>query len=160
MTEAAIAQLQVTRMVLDINLDGITHDESLVGPDRGGNCINWVVGHMVTAYNHLLPAIGGDSVWDGERQALYDRGSAPITAELAVPISELAADFASAHDRVVERVAALTPEELAAPAPYSPVSNPEETIGSLIGLLAFHQSYHTGQTGILRRMVGRDSALK
>ena len=94
------------------------------------------------------------------RQALYDRGSEPITAERAVPIDELAADFARAHDRVVERLAALTPEELAAPAPYSPVSNPKETVGSLVGLLAFHQSYHTGQTGILRRVAGLDSSLK
>lgn len=160
MTETAIAQFQVTKMILDINLDGITHEESLVGPEKGGNCLNWVVGHMVTAYNHLLDGIGGEGVWDAERQALYDRGSKPITAERAVPVAELAADFAAAHDRVVERIAALTPEELASPAPYSPVGNPEETIASLIGLLVFHQSYHAGQTGILRRVIGRESSLK
>ena len=160
MTEAAIAQFQVTKMILGTNLDGITHEESLIGPARGGNCINWVVGHMVTAYNHLLEGIGGEGLWDATRQALYDRGSEPITAERAVPIAELAADFATAHDRVVERIAALTRDELAAPAPFSPVSNPKETIGSLIGLLAFHQSYHTGQTGILRRVAGLDSSLK
>ena len=77
-----------------------------------------------------------------------------------MPIDTLMADFATAHDRVVERVAELTPEELAAPAPYSPGGNPDETVGSLIGLLAFHQSYHTGQTGILRRVLGHESSLK
>ena len=160
MTETAITQFEVTKLILGINLDGITHEESLVSPARGGNCLNWVVGHLVGAYNNLLEGIGGKSVWDAERQALYERGSEPITAERAAPVEELVADFATAHDRVVERVAALTSEELAAPAPYSPGGNPDETVGSLIALLAFHQSYHTGQTGILRRMLGHESSLR
>ncbi|MFQ5349951.1 MAG: DinB family protein, partial [Thermoanaerobaculia bacterium] len=152
MNSVALTQFEVAKMVLQMNLEGVTHEESLISPASGGNCLNWVVGHLVSAYNKLLPGIGGESVWDAERQALYDRGSDPILAERAVPFDLLMADFAAAHGRVVERVAALTANELAAPAPYSPVNNPDETLGSLINLLAFHQSYHTGQTGLLRRV--------
>lgn len=160
MSKAAVTQFEIAKMVVQVNTEGISHEQSLISPSEGGNCLNWVVGHLVAAYNDLLKGIGGESVWDAERQALYGRGSEPILAERAVPIDLLLADFATAHGRVVERVAALTPDELAAPAPYSPLNNPDETVGSLIGLLAFHQSYHTGQTGLLRRVAGHAGAIK
>ena len=160
MTEAVTGQLELSKLLLDLNVEGVTHEESLIGPRPGGNCLNWVVGHLVSAYDLLLPAIGGERVWDDERLALYNRGTDPITPERAAPFEELVTDFATAHRRVVERLAALTPEELATPAPYSPISNPEETIGSLLGLVAFHQSYHVGQTGVLRRVAGHPGAAR
>ena len=158
MSATAVTQLEIARMLLRMNLEGVTHEESLIGPAAGGNCLNWVVGHLVTAYNNLLPGIGGQPVWDEARQAVYDRGAEPITAEAALPLEQLLADYEEAHARVVGRIAELTDDELAAPAHFSPIQNPDETIGSLIDLVAFHQSYHTGQTGLLRRIAGHEGA--
>jgi uncharacterized damage-inducible protein DinB len=39
-------------------------------------------------------------------------------------------------------------------APFSPSGNPKETVGSLMGVLAFHEVYHVGQVGMLRRWAG------
>jgi len=30
----------------------------------------------------------------------------------------------------------------------------------MVTFLAFHESYHTGQTGILRRIIGKEGAIK
>ena len=39
------------------NLDGVSHAESLVVPQPcGGNCLNWVFGHVVTARGHKVRA--------------------------------------------------------------------------------------------------------
>ncbi len=35
--------------VFEINLAGITSKESLQLPITGGNCINWVVGHLIVS---------------------------------------------------------------------------------------------------------------
>ncbi len=56
-------------------------------------------------------------------------------------------------------LASLSDENLAAAAPFSPRNDPDETVGSLLTLIAFHQAYHTGQTGLLRRVAGHDGAI-
>jgi uncharacterized damage-inducible protein DinB len=51
-------------------------------------------------------------------------------------------------------------ETLGRPAPASPTGNPDETIGSLLATILFHQAYHSGQTAVLRRLVGKPGAIK
>ncbi|MFQ5524828.1 MAG: DinB family protein [Thermoanaerobaculia bacterium] len=160
MQHALASQLEAANLVLHANVDGLSHEDSLRSPEPGGNSLNWVVGHLVSAYNSLLGAIGGEKVWTDEQNEDYKRGSEPISADRAVAFDQLLADFGTAHGRVVERLRVLTAEELAAPAPYSPTNNPDETVGSLAGLTAFHQAYHVGQTGLLRRVCGRAGAIK
>ncbi len=154
------AQLETAKWALHTNVAGLTHEQSLVTPEAGGNNLNWVVGHLITAYNGLLPAIGGEPVWSDEQAEPYKRGSEPLAPEKAMPFDRVLADFDTAHDRVVAGIAVLDDEALATPAPYSPSNNPDETLGSLLQIVAFHQSYHVGQSGILRRVVGHEGAIQ
>jgi uncharacterized damage-inducible protein DinB len=34
-----------------------------------------------------------------------------------------------------------------------------ETVRSLLGTILFHQAYHSGQTGLLRRIAGKPGAI-
>ena len=52
-----------------------------------------------------------------------------------------------------------TVEQLAGEAPFSPTGNPNETVGSLLASIAFHEAYHLGQTGLSRRLLGKTGAL-
>jgi hypothetical protein len=54
----------------------------------------------------------------------------------------------------------MSPDQMDKPAPISPTGNPKETVGSLLAALAFHEAYHVGQTGILRRVIGREGVVK
>lgn len=159
MGNMAAMQFETAKWALHENVAGLTHDESLVTPRAGGNNLNWVVGHLVTAYNGILPAIGGEAIWSEEQVDPYKRGCEPLDPEKAVPFDRLLADFDEAHDRVVAKSAELNDEALAQPAPFSPTNNPNETLGSLMHVIAFHQSYHAGQAGILRRVVGHEGAI-
>jgi hypothetical protein len=60
----------------------------------------------------------------------------------------------------VTGLAGLPPESMDRPAPFSPTGNPKETVGSLLAAFAFHEAYHVGQTGILRRVIGREGVVK
>lgn len=44
---------------IKLNLDGVSNEESLFIPQPAGNCINWVVGHIVAARNTALNLAGG-----------------------------------------------------------------------------------------------------
>ncbi len=40
------------------------------------------------------------------------------------------------------------------------MNDEKETIGSLMAGMAFHEAYHCGQLGVLRRMAGAEGIIK
>ena len=147
--------------VVQINADGITQEESLIQPSPGGNCLNWVAGHLACIYNKMLPMLGQEQVMDAEALKRYDRGAPPITdAAEALQLRDLLAAFEKATERVDAGLAGITPEALEQKVADSPSGNPDETVRSLLGTVFFHQAYHAGQTGILRRITGKEGAVR
>ena len=150
-------QTGITNKVLHANVAGLTQEESLIQPHPGGNCLNWVVGHLVCIYNHILPMLGQEPA--GGDLSRYDRGSAPIqNAAEARDLSELMAAWDQAVQRFDTGLAGLTPEMLDQPS-EGPDPDRTETVRSLLNTICFHQSYHVGQTGVLRRLTGKEGAI-
>ena len=55
MTATLLRQrFQMNHWAAHANLQGISHDESLVHPEPAGNCLNWVLGHVVATRNGVL----------------------------------------------------------------------------------------------------------
>lgn len=77
-------QNQNTRWTVQKNVEGISHEESLIHPHPAGNSMNWVIGHLVCIYGKILPALGQQPVIEYESVKRYDRGSAPITSATAL----------------------------------------------------------------------------
>lgn len=153
-------QIGVSGYVLDKNLDGITHQDSLVHPDSGGNSINWVLGHMVGGRNNLAMALTGEPVFSPARFAMYEgKADSGYTDEDALPLNELKDCCQALSDSLIGTLSGLDDEALGQPAPFSPLGNPEETLGSLSATFAFHDAYHAGQTGVLRRVCGKEGVL-
>jgi DinB superfamily len=154
-------QASLVHQVVRTNVEGITHQESLVQPEPGGNCLNWIVGHLVWAYAGALPLVRQTSTMDQERLAQYARGAPPLTdSSRAVRFDELLAAWDESSRRMDTGLAGFPTNTLAQPAPGSPTGNPNETLGSLLATVMFHQAYHTGQTAVLRRLIGKAGAIK
>lgn len=151
----------LAHVCVQANTAGVTQEESLRQPQPDGNCLNWVVGHLCCIYNNALPLFGQEPVVEKAVLQRYDRGSAPLTdpAE-ALPIARLLETWNELAARVDAGIATLTPEYLDQPAPFSPSNDPNETIRSLVTTVLFHQAYHSGQTGVLRRVAGHEGAIK
>ena len=157
--ETFLMQLQICHDIVKANVGGITHEESLKQPVPAGNCVNWVLGHLVATRSGFLRGIGGEPIWGDADCERYDRHSAPIkNASEAKPLEEIWKAYETSQQRLRKTVSELTPRQLAEKAPFSPASNPDETVGSLLAVFAFHDAYHTGQTGVLRRLVGKPPA--
>jgi hypothetical protein len=152
---------QLVHYCVNANAAGVTQEESLVQPQPAGNCLNWVVGHLVAIYNNAAPVFGQEPVMDKQLLKRYARGSDPIeTAADALPLEQLLAAWNELAARVDAGLANLTPEYLDQPAPFSPSDNPDETVRSLVTTVLFHQAYHSGQTGVLRRISGHEGVIK
>ena len=154
MNAATLARLfEVDHDVLKKTLDGLSHGDSLVQPQAAGNCLNWVLGHIVATRSQILTMLGEEPLWSKDQSAPYDRGSAPITdAVQARPLEELAAALDRSQERLRAGLARVSAETLASPAG-------DGTFGDTLAFFHFHEAYHAGQVALLRRMAGKDRAI-
>lgn len=154
-------QTRMARDVVHANVEGLTHEDSLVQPRPGGNCLNFVLGHLLSVYDGLLRMLGEQPVLGGATLQRYARGAPPMEdpAE-ALEFGKLLQLWADASERVDAALGALDPETLDRPVSESPTNNPDETLRSLLTTVMFHQAYHAGQTAVLRRIAGKEGAIR
>lgn len=157
-TDALNMLFGINYSVIRRNLAGVTHDESLIQPAGGGNCLNWVLGHIVATRDNALRLLNQEPVWSKEIAGIYKRGSDPIRdGANAQTLEKVVADLELSQGRMVAGLAAVSESELSAPSPDKSLA---ETVGELLFVLQFHEAYHAGQAGLLRRMAGHEGAIK
>jgi uncharacterized damage-inducible protein DinB len=154
-------QARMARDVVNANTHGLTHEQSLVEPRPCGNRLNWVLGHLLSVYDGFLPLLKQEPVIGAATLQRFARGAPPLEDPAdAIDFGKLLAAWNQASERVDAGLAGLDPDILDQPVPHSPSGNPEETVRSLITTVMFHQAYHAGQTGVLRRIAGREGAIR
>jgi len=159
-TQALLTQIGTTDYVIKKNAEGITHAESLEHPVAGGSCMNWVVGHVNRARAGMVTLLGKEAPFSSEAFSNYRGGpSNPFDPDQAIPFGELMEQYDMFQKPILEGLRSISPERLAEKAPFSPTGNPDETIGSLLATFAFHEAYHVGQMGVLRRVVGKPGVI-
>ncbi|MGC1783982.1 MAG: DinB family protein [Acidobacteriaceae bacterium] len=160
--EVRVLRLQTRAIhgVVKRNVDDLTQQEGLIQPRPGGNCLNWVVGHLLYVYDQVLPMLGQAPVLGEDTLKRYARGTSQLqnSAE-AVDMQKLMAAWDEAANRVEAGLETMTAEALDRPAPFSPNSDPKETVRTLLSKIFFHQAYRAGQTGLLRRIAGKAGAI-
>jgi uncharacterized damage-inducible protein DinB len=153
-------QTRMTRDVVGANVAGLTHEDSLVQPRPGGNCLNWVLGHLLSVYDGMLPLVSQEPVMGEAALKRYARGAPPIRDRAeALDFEQMLSAWNQAVERVDAGLAGLSPDVLDRPV-KSPTGNPNETVRSLITTVMFHQAYHAGQTAVLRRIAGKEGAIR
>lgn len=139
------------------NIEGMTKEQSLAQPSPGGNCANWILGHLVDVQNAAMGLVNAAPVWDSDQ--LKRASYAPITsAANAIDWDTLRAKFLESKERCLASIAKLSDESLqdGFPHPFGGTA----TRGELLNLLAFHQTYHAGQLGMARRAAGLAGVIK
>jgi uncharacterized damage-inducible protein DinB len=149
-------QLRFTENVIRKNAGDVTHEESLRSFQPAGNCLNWVLGHLVAIRSQLLAPLGGQPVWSDAECAPYDRHAPPLANPAkAKPLAEIWRAFDVTQARLLEAAGRLTAAELSEPLPSDAPESPAKTRGELLAVLGFHDAYHAGQTGVIRRLLGK-----
>lgn len=141
--DIVIAQLSACHRIVHRNVDDISNDEANFQPQPGGNTIFWVIRHITGTREKVLRSVG--------------QSGFTATGET---LEEILAAYDRSQPLIAAALGALTDDELDRKAPFSPGNNPTETVRSLLTVVAFHEAYHTGQLGVLRRLVGKEGAIK
>ena len=147
-------QTRMTRDVVGVNLGGLGHEDSLVQPRPGGNCLNWSwpspLGLRRSA-SATGPAAGHRAKDPG---ALRARRSAIEDGTEAIGFDKLVTSWKEAIERVDAGLADLAPDVLDRPA-QSPSGNPNETVRTLLTTVMFHQAYPADRLRCSGESLGR-----
>jgi len=137
------------------NLEGITHEESVVMPEPGGNPINWVVGHIVATRSRMFGMLQLEIVWPNETAILYSgldgTGWSPASA---LNLKAIESDLARSQSVLMSALDAMTGRDV------NRRSEDGRTLAEILGFFHFHEAYHVGQVGVLRRLLGKQGVLK
>lgn len=140
-------QVFSTGKVISLNIDGITHEESMIFPNGEANCMNWIFGHLIYIRNFFLNTLGEEPVWDSEKFSFYNRGEIALDRkDEFINFEELKSYFNQSQDRLETRLNNLDR------------FNPENSKD--ISTFCLHEIYHSGQLGYLRRILGKPGAIK
>ena len=137
------------KFVIDLNARDLSHEDSLLNPLPEGNNLNWVLGHILVGHAEALDHLQIAPLWGLEQQALYASGSDTITPETALPFSHMLVFWNRSQEQLVAALAdENVAERLARPC------GEDGTVGQRLLGLAWHETYHAGQTDYLRRLAG------
>lgn len=140
-----------------MNTEGMSHRASLRQPAPGGNCANWILGHVTAVQNEVMKLLGEAPAWDGEA---LERTARPITSEAeAIDWDAMRRAFLASEERCLAAIDGLTEEKLDEPGYPNPLGG-ELRFGELLNFLGFHQCYHAGQIGMSRRLAGLDGVIR
>jgi uncharacterized damage-inducible protein DinB len=148
---STLSQLDATTKLFIRSLNGIRQDQALVRPGPSSNPMLWVAGHLVQARTQLLRAFGPPRQLPWEN--LFATGSMIGEATLYPSIGEVEAVWSSASAELVRRLEGAPPNRYDESAPDWLVSR-DGTLGGAINYAVYHEAYHVGQLGYIRKWLG------
>ena len=120
-------------------------------PSDDSNHLMWVMGHLVVHRGLTLKILGGQ--WDASWAPLFARGAARVADDQYPSSEELKTAWQQVSADLVPAVRNAPADLLAIPSAAGAPSFDGKVSGN-IALLAYHDAYHAGQVGYLRKWLG------
>jgi len=148
------SQFSMNASMMRRALDGLDAGTAARRPVEDGNPLAFLAVHVVDARAFLVGILGGDAghEWSeifAAAREFEDLDAVPTPQQLLTTFDILSA-------RLDARLESIDAESLNQPSGESFPTGDESVLGA-ISFLAFHESYHVGQIGLLHRAVGRGS---
>lgn len=146
----------ITYWIMQQQTAGLSHEDSVLQPAMRGNCMNWVLGHILDSREKMLALLGQEPLMSEEERTRYQRGSQPVTdANNCVNFERLMSILQESQSRIMAGLEDLGDEDLAK------IVNEEnqETLDDQLSFLHWHETYHTGQFEHLRQLAGTDDSV-
>jgi len=140
--------------IIHQQLNGITHAESLLQPPFRGNCINWVIGHIVCIRDECLAQLGLPGTFSESESKKYGYGSEPITdASQAIDLITMVKKLDESLATIVSKLESLSQADLDREARTWRGPLP---LSEAVSFMLWHESYHSGQLELLRQLTGKN----
>ena len=156
--EEFIQMLNWEHDVLRKQTAGLDHADSLLQPQPGGNCLNWVIGHLVVNLVDILNALGGEAPADLPDMAPYAYGSEPIHCDSpqVFQIHVLLDMYGHLTTLVTDHLNQISEADFDQQIDFWQGKNRR---GYVAFFYFFHNTYHLGQLEHLRNLAGKTEKL-
>ena len=116
-----------------------------------GSSIAYLTGHLCSSRYGILKVLGRET--HNPYKELYGAGVGAREGSAYPPLAELAAGWRQTAEKLHAALDALTDEEALAPSDDSSPTA-DRTLRGQLAFIAWHESYHVGQIGLLRTEMG------
>ncbi|MCK4801718.1 MAG: DinB family protein [Anaerolineales bacterium] len=142
--------------ILQMQTENLSHQDSLIQLPFRANCLNWVVGHVLTNRFNILRLLDAEDLIPEVDLDHYQRESEPIleNGKGVLDLEDLVSLLEKSQIDLSTILQEKTPEALQLPAVYR--DRPERPLAGWLFFLYFHDCYHVGQTELLRQAAGKD----
>ena len=139
--------------LIDMQTAGLSHADSLIQTPYNINCLNWVLGHIAVGRDSVLQLVGEETLLSEAETNRYKTESDPITedSEHVIQLERLLEILATGQMRINAGLSRLTEDELSGEVR---VGERQVPLGVRLHGFYFHDTYHTGQTDLLRQIAG------
>jgi len=155
-TSTLLHSLGTAKFVVNRNVEGVNHRDSLVHPQPDGRTFNWILGHMVRTRNEILELIGLKPFYPKSKFEVYSPKG--FSEAKALDVEELKSCFNTLQGELEEGIKSLSSGKLNEPATLRP--DRKDTVGSILATVFWHEAYHAGQLGTMRRVIGKEGVIK
>jgi hypothetical protein len=133
---------------------GLTTKDSLLQPQPGGNCLNWVMGHLVVNLVEIFEVLEGELSEDLPDLARYRIGSEPIRGEEAgvQALDDLVDIYEQLTIKIVDRLSQMNEAEFEEEIDFW---QGKSRRGYVAFFYFFHNTFHLGQLEYLRNLAGK-----
>lgn len=135
-------------------VEGLSHADSLIQPQPGGNCLNWVLGHLAENMQNILGMLDAPHPAGIPDYKRYGYGSEPVTADApdVVRLETIVAHYGLLSDAICGRLEQMSEAQFEE---EIEMWQGKKTRGWAAFFLFFHNTYHLGQLEQLRNLAGR-----
>lgn len=152
-------QLEFSQFVLKKAVEGLEPADTFLRAEGRGNCIHWVLGHVLQSRDHFLSYMDVDPLFAEVGGGRYGMGAEPIRrAEDGAPHARMLEILDESFAAMNTALDALDPARFEEMVPWQPGSEHKDKLGRLLPGLISHETFHIGQIGILRLLTGCGSA--
>ncbi|MBT3189388.1 MAG: hypothetical protein HN736_00120 [Anaerolineae bacterium] len=137
--------------IMHIFVNGISHKESVLQLPFEHNCMNWILGHIITNRSHVLETVGAAHEWQKEIRDLYHQDTQPVTQETpSIKFEKLVAYLDESIDLLEATLKDTNAEWL--DEKFSNYRGEKTRYEHLISF-HWHESFHLGQLEILKAFI-------
>ena len=146
-----------TRLI-QLQAKGLSHADSLTQTPYNINCMNWVLGHIAVNRDNVMRLIGVEPLLSEEESSRYKSESNPVKEDGPdiLPIKRLVEYLTIGQERIEAAFEALDENQLQEEIQVGERTMP---LGTRLYGFYFHDTYHTGQTDLLRQVAGTNDKI-
>ena len=139
--------------LIKLQTDGLNHTDSLIQTPYKINCMNWVLGHIAVNRDSVMRLIGAEPLLGEEATKRYKTESDPITEDGpdVLQLEKLLEVLSTGQTLIEGALEALSESDLLGEIQVGERMMP---LGTRLYGFYFHDTYHTGQTDLLRQVAG------